>query len=85
MERIISSGDMMSAYSRVVSNKGAAGVDNMPVTALKGYLQTEWPHTREELLAGNRCGKLKYRNREAAQISRSAQLRPAGELTDWET
>ena len=52
MEKIVSRGNMMAAYSRVVSNKGAAGVDNMPVTALKGYLQTEWPRIREELLAG---------------------------------
>jgi group II intron reverse transcriptase/maturase len=43
---------MMAAYSRVVSNKGAPGVDDMPVTILKGYLQQEWPRIREELLAG---------------------------------
>lgn len=52
MEKIVSRGNMMAAYSRVVSNKGSAGVDNMPVTALKGYLQTEWPRIKEELLAG---------------------------------
>jgi len=42
----------MAAYSRVMRNKGAPGVDSMPVTALKGYLQEEWPRIREELLAG---------------------------------
>ena len=52
MEEIFSRGNMMAAYSRVVSNKGAAGVDNMPVTSLKCYLQTEWPRIKEELLAG---------------------------------
>jgi RNA-directed DNA polymerase len=52
MEEIVSRGNMMAAYSRVVSNKGAPGVDDMPVTALKGYLQQEWPRIREELLAG---------------------------------
>jgi group II intron reverse transcriptase/maturase len=52
MEKVVSRGNMMAAYSRVVSNKGAAGVDEMPVSALKGYLQTEWPRIREELLAG---------------------------------
>jgi len=52
MEKIVSRSNMMAAYSRVVSNKGAAGVDKMPVTALKGYLQTEWPRIKEELLAG---------------------------------
>jgi len=52
MERIVSRGNMMAAYSRVVSNKGAPGVDEMPVTALKGHLQEEWSRIREELLAG---------------------------------
>ena len=52
MEKIVSRGNMMAAYSRVMRNKGAPGVDNMPVTALKGYLQQEWPRVREELLAG---------------------------------
>ncbi|GAB7026795.1 hypothetical protein JCM15764A_20430 [Geotalea toluenoxydans] len=36
MEVIISRGNMMAAYSRVVANKGAPGIDEMPVTALKG-------------------------------------------------
>jgi len=52
MEKIVSRGNMMAAYSRVVSNKGAPGVDGMPVTALKGYLQERWPHIKEELLTG---------------------------------
>src|SRR6266702_159021 len=52
MEKIVSRGNMMAAYSRVVSNKGAPGVDEMPVTSLKGYLQEEWSRIKEELLAG---------------------------------
>ena len=52
MEEIVSRGNMMAALSRVVSNKGAPGVDDMPVTALKGYLQEHWLHIKEELLAG---------------------------------
>ena len=52
MEKIISRGNMMAAYSRVVSNNGAPGVDAMPVTALKGYVQEEWPRIKEELLVG---------------------------------
>lgn len=52
MEKIVSRGNMMAAYSRVVSNKGAPGVDDMSVTALKGYLQEEWLRIKEELLAG---------------------------------
>lgn len=53
MEEIVSRGNMMRAYSRVVANKGAAGVDGMPVSALMDYLRREWGRIKEELLAGN--------------------------------
>ena len=52
MEAIVSRGNMMAAYSRVMRNKGAPGVDDMPVTALKGHLQEQWLRIKEELLAG---------------------------------
>lgn len=52
MEEIISRANMQKAYNRVVSNKGAAGVDNMSTGQLKGYLQTDWPRIKEELLNG---------------------------------
>jgi len=52
MEEIVSRGNMMTALSRVVANKGAPGMDDMPVTALKGYLHEHWPRIKEELLAG---------------------------------
>src|SRR5919108_3417595 len=52
MEAVVSRGNMMAALSRVVANKGAPGVDNMPVTALKDYLHEHWPRIKEELLAG---------------------------------
>ena len=70
METILSRGNMMAALSRVVANKGAPGVDNMPVTALKGYLHEHWPRIKEELLGGKYRPQpvlkvAKYRNREA--------------------
>jgi group II intron reverse transcriptase/maturase len=52
MEEIVSRSNMMKAYNRVVSNKGAAGVDCMTTGQLKGYLQTEWPRIKGELLNG---------------------------------
>jgi len=52
MEEIVSRANMQRAYNRVVSNKGAAGVDNMSTGQLKGYLQTDWPRIKEELLNG---------------------------------
>jgi len=53
MERVLERPNLMRAYQRVVSNKGAAGVDQMPITALKGHLQQHWPTVRERLLAGS--------------------------------
>jgi len=53
MEQVLERPNLMRAYQRVVSNKGAAGVDQMPVTALKGHLQQHWPTLRERLLAGD--------------------------------
>lgn len=52
MEEITSRVNMQKAYNRVVSNRGAAGVDNMPTGKLKGYLQTDWQRIKEELLNG---------------------------------
>jgi len=52
MEAIFSRENMMEAYHRVVSNKGAAGVDQMTVEQLKPYLVEHWPHIKEELLTG---------------------------------
>lgn len=52
MEEIVSRANMQKAYNRVVSKKGAAGVDSMSTGQLKGYLQTDWPRIKEELLNG---------------------------------
>jgi RNA-directed DNA polymerase len=52
MEEVVSRGNMMAAYHRVVSNKGAPGLDEMQVGELKDYLKTEWPRIKEELLEG---------------------------------
>jgi group II intron reverse transcriptase/maturase len=52
MEEIVSRANMMKAYNRVVSNKGAAGIDGMTTGRLKENLQREWPRIKEELLNG---------------------------------
>ena len=44
---------MQRAYDRVMRNKGAPGVDGMPVGELKSYLQQNWPVHRKELLSGS--------------------------------
>jgi RNA-directed DNA polymerase len=43
---------MELAYRRVVSNKGAPGVDGMTTEDLKAHLQTNWLMIKEELMNG---------------------------------
>ncbi len=52
MEEITSRDNMRAAFHRVVSNKGAAGIDKMTVDQLKPYLVTNWLRIKEELLMG---------------------------------
>jgi RNA-directed DNA polymerase len=52
MEEVLSKENMTKAMKRVEANKGAAGVDDMTVSELKGYLKQEWPRIRGELLEG---------------------------------
>ena len=52
MAAIVSRENMMTAYQRVIANKGAPGIDRMTVKQLKPYLVEHWPHIKEELLAG---------------------------------
>ena len=53
LEEVLNRDNMWQALDRVVTNKGAAGVDGMTVEELGPYLRTEWPRIREELLSGN--------------------------------
>jgi RNA-directed DNA polymerase len=50
MEAVVARENLLKAYSRVMSNKGAAGVDSMPVEQLKPYLQQHWVEIKEALL-----------------------------------
>ena len=52
MEAVVERGNLMLAYQRVVENKGAAGVDQLAVSALKDHLKRHWPTIRTRLLAG---------------------------------
>src|SRR5712691_10676876 len=51
MEAVVERENMLTALQRVVSNRGAAGVDRMTVDELKPYLKEEWRRIKEELLA----------------------------------
>ena len=52
MEAVVARENLLDAYSRVMSNKGAAGVDGMPVEDLLPYLQEHWAQIKESLLNG---------------------------------
>ncbi|NHB98831.1 group II intron reverse transcriptase/maturase, partial [Photorhabdus stackebrandtii] len=52
METVIERSNMMLAYQRVVENKGAAGVDNLSIQALKPWLKRHWASVKRALMAG---------------------------------
>ena len=52
MEAVVARENMLLALKRVESNKGAAGVDGMPVAALRSYLRVHWPQVKAALLTG---------------------------------
>lgn len=52
MELVVDRENMMAAYRRVMSNKGSAGVDEMPVEALMPHLREHWAAIKEDLLNG---------------------------------
>lgn len=53
IEAVITRSNLMLAYQRVVENKGAAGVDNLSVSELKGWLKRHWPTVKTALLEGS--------------------------------
>ena len=52
LEMILGRDNMIAALRRVEANKGAPGVDGMPVEELRAYLKAHWPRIKEDLLAG---------------------------------
>lgn len=52
LNRVLSSENLRAAYERVVSNKGAAGSDNMRVEELKQHLQQNWKQIKEQIETG---------------------------------
>jgi group II intron reverse transcriptase/maturase len=51
-EAVFSRENMQTAQKRVESNKGAAGIDGMEVTDLRGYLKAHWLEMRVVLESG---------------------------------
>ncbi len=53
MDAVVERENMIEALRRVERNKGAAGVDEMPVSELRPYLNAHWSRIKEELLSGS--------------------------------
>ncbi|WP_300003757.1 group II intron reverse transcriptase/maturase [uncultured Cedecea sp.] len=53
IETVTERANMMLAYQRVVENKGAAGVDNLSVSALKPWLKEHWASIKSALMSGH--------------------------------
>jgi RNA-directed DNA polymerase len=52
MEEVVRRENLVAAYTRVVRNGGAAGVDGMAVDALAGHIRVHWSRIRKALLGG---------------------------------
>lgn len=53
IERVVERENLKKAYSRVMQNKGAPGVDKITAAELKAYLKEHWPRIKEELCEGS--------------------------------
>jgi RNA-directed DNA polymerase len=52
MEKVLHRENLRRALRRVITNKGAPGIDGMTVESLTPYLKDSWPRIREELTSG---------------------------------
>ena len=52
MSQVVERGNMQAAYSRVMKNRGAPGVDGMRCEDLKAWLKANWAQTKQKLLDG---------------------------------
>lgn len=52
MSQVVERANMQLAYSRVMKNRGAPGVDGMRCEELKAWLQANWMRVKQDLLAG---------------------------------
>ncbi len=49
---VLAKSNLRAAYAKVVKNKGAAGIDNMPVDELGSYMQQNWTEISEAIQQG---------------------------------
>ncbi len=53
MDAVVERENMIEALRRVERNKGAAGINEMPVSELRPHLNAHWSRIKEELLSGS--------------------------------
>ena len=53
INQLVERDNMITAYDRVISNKGSAGIDKITVADLKRYLHENWSSIKEKLLEVN--------------------------------
>ena len=53
MEAVVERSNMLLALRRVEQNRGSAGIDEMQVGELRGYLKEHWPKIKAKLLEGS--------------------------------
>jgi retron-type reverse transcriptase len=52
MSRVVERDNMQLAYSRVMKNRGAPGIDGMRCEDLKAWLKVNWSQAKRALLDG---------------------------------
>jgi RNA-directed DNA polymerase len=52
MEAVVERSNLWLAYRRVVENRGAPGVDDLPVEQFRDWLKIHWPSVKAALLEG---------------------------------
>ena len=50
IERILDKDNVRIALEKVITNKGAAGIDGMKVEELRGYMNANWPGIKQSIL-----------------------------------